>query len=415
MNDEQATAQSSSFIVHRSSLESRLVRKVLISLVLVLLACGKRGDPRPPVPVIPRATSDLVVTQRADRVILSWSYPALTTAGRSLPDIQRISIHRYEEELPVAPGGRDSRTLTSGAADMAEPQPLVLFSRVPAITQVQFAKLSNRVQSIEKANLAGATAGGRLILTDTPRFRSTDGRPVRLTYAVVTEGGTARSEFSNLAIIVPLPVGIPPPGVTATATADGVTVTWTAPQTSVGGVEGPIVTGYNVYRTTPGTSPGDLDAPINTAPVLATTFKDAPSYGEHEYRVAAIATNGPPLLQSDPSAPARVTFRDLIPPPVPASITPLIEQRAVRLIWDAVESPDLAGYRLYRTEGMGHDNAIKDIGTVALVNEIVTATSITDPNADLGIAYRYGVASIDKSGNESARAWTEWVVAPKTQ
>jgi hypothetical protein len=51
---------------------------------------------------------------------------------------------------------------------------------------------------------------------------------------------------------------------------------------------------------------------------------------------------------------------------------------------------------------------------VALVNEIVTATSIADPNANPGIAFRYGVASIDKSGNESARVWTEWVVVPKT-
>jgi hypothetical protein len=52
---------------------------VVISLLVA--ACGKRGDPRPPVPVIPKATTDLVVTQRAGQVILSWSYPALTTAG----------------------------------------------------------------------------------------------------------------------------------------------------------------------------------------------------------------------------------------------------------------------------------------------------------------------------------------------
>jgi hypothetical protein len=390
------------------------VRKVLSALVLVVLACGKRGDPRPPIPVIPQATSDLVVTQRAGRVILSWSYPALTTAGRNLTNIQRISIHRYEEELPVAPGGRDPKTILPGDVDMSQPQPIALFSKVPTITQAQFAKLSNRIQSIEKANLGGATAGGRLVFTDTPPFRSTGGRPVRLTYAVVTEGENARSEPSNLAIIVPLPVGVPPPGVKATAKAEGVTVTWSAPQTSVGGVEGPIITGYNVYRTAPGTVPGDLDAPINTAPIVGTKYADTPGYGEHEYRVAAIATVGPPLMQSDLSAPARIDFRDLVPPPVPGSITPLIEQRAVRLIWDPVDAPDLAGYRVYRTEGTGHGDNIKDIGTVALVNEVVTATTISDPNADPGIAYRYGVASIDKSGNESARVWTEWVVVPKT-
>ncbi|HEX6642010.1 MAG TPA: hypothetical protein VF215_12905, partial [Thermoanaerobaculia bacterium] len=70
--------------------------------------------------------------------------------------------------------------------------------------------------------------------------------------------------------------------------------------------------------------------------------------------------------------------------------------------------------RIYRSEGVGHDRDIKDIGTVPLVNETLTATTITDPHANLGIAYRYAVTAVDKSGNESPRTWTEWVVAPKT-
>jgi hypothetical protein len=393
-------------------------RKTLLALlVFATFACGKRGDPRPPIPVIPQATSDLVVTQRGNRVILAWTYPALTAAGRPLPEIRQISIHRYEESLPVSPGGRDPNALP-GAVDPSEPLPLVLFSKIPTISQAQFAKLNTRIQSIEKANLANASAGSRLFFTDTPPFRSSDGRPVRITYAVVTEGVTARSEFSNLAILVPLPVGVAPSGLTAVAKAEGVTLSWKAPEKTpektTDGAEAPIVSGYNIYRTVPGSVPGDLDAPVNPAPVRETTFTDTPAYGEHEYRVAAVAETGPPLVQGELSAPVRVQFRDLVPPPAPASITPLIEQRAVRLIWEPVDAPDLAGYRVYRTEGMGHGNDIKDIGTVALVNEIVTATSIVDPNANLGIAYRYAVTAIDKSGNESARVLTEWVVAPKT-
>ena len=390
-------------------------RKTLLALlVFATLACGKRGDPRPPVPVIPQATSDLVVTQRGNRIVLAWTYPALTTAGRNLTEIRQISIHRYEEALPVAPGGRDPETLMPGAVDPSEPLSLELFSRIPTIAQAQFAKLNTRIQSIEKANLGEASAGSRLFFNDTPPFRSSDGRPVRITYAVVTEGLTARSEFSNLAILVPLPVGVASGEVTGAATAEGVTLRWKAPEKTIDGGEAPIVTGYNVYRTESGKVPGDLDAPLNPTPLRDTTFTDTPAYGEHEYRVAAVAATGPPLVQGELSAPVRVNFRDLVPPPAPVSITPLIEQRAVRLIWEPVEAPDLAGYRVYRTEGMGHGNDITDIGTVALVNEIVTATSIVDPNANLGIAYRYGVAAIDKSGNESARVLTEWVVAPKT-
>jgi predicted phage tail protein len=164
----------------------------------------------------------------------------------------------------------------------------------------------------------------------------------------------------------------------------------------------------------PGEAVNEFAVPINTAPVRTTTYTDTPSYGEHEYRVTAVAVEGPPLLQSNASAPVSVAFRDLVAPPAPASVTALIETKIVRLLWDPVEASDLAGYHVYRSEGMGHNTDIKEIGTFLLVSELVTATTISDANANLGIAYRYAVTAVDKSGNESPRTWTEWVVAPKT-
>jgi hypothetical protein len=385
-----------------------------VVFVLLVVACGKRGDPRPPVPVIPKATTDLVVTQRADQVILSWSYPSLTTAGRNLTDIRRISVFRYIEELPAGGVGLNTAAIQPGDADASVPQPIALFAKIPTLPQAQFIKLSHRVDSIEKANLTSATAGSKLVFSDKPPFRATDGRPVRVTYAVVTEGATARSEISNLGIIVPLPVATAPTGLAATAKAEGVVLTWAAPKTSVIGDAAPVVSGYRIYRNAPGDVLNEFATPINTPPVRGTTYTDTPPYGEHEYRVTAVALEGPPLLQSNASAPVKVTFKDLVPPPAPASITALIETNLVRLLWDPVEAPDLAGYRVYRSEGVGHDRDIKDIGTVPLVNETLTATTITDAHANLGIAYRYAVTAVDKSGNESPRTWTEWVVAPKT-
>lgn len=407
---------SSSFIIHRSSLESRLVKRSLLVALFVLsaVACGKRGDPRPPVPMIPAATSDLVVTQRADRVLLSWSYPALSTAGKNLTGVRRISIFRYEEALPAAPGGRDPKTLMPGDVDPTQAQPVVLFSKIPTIPQAQFAKLSTRIDSIEKANLADATIGARLLFHDTPPFRSSDGRPMRLTYAVVTEGEEARGQLSNLAVIVPLAVGFPPSGLTATPKPEGVTLAWAAPQQAVGNLGAPIVMGYNVYRTAPGTVPGELDVPVNTAPVTATTYTDAPAYGEHEYRVAAVAAMGPPLVQSDLSAAAKVTFRDLVAPPAPATVTPLVEPNAIRLLWDPVEAADLAGYKIYRMEGAGHGNDIKEVGTINLIKDPIKETTWLNKPVSLGLAFKYAVSAVDQSGNESAKTWTDWIVAPKT-
>ncbi|HEX7807342.1 MAG TPA: hypothetical protein VF608_01410 [Thermoanaerobaculia bacterium] len=386
-------------------------RKLLVALVLTLVACGKRGDPRPPVPVIPQATSDLVVTQRANRVILTWSYPSLTTAGRSLTEIDRISVYRYSEDLPVAPGGRDPKTLLPGDIDPTVPQPVALFSKIPTIPSAQFAKLSQRVDSIEKANMSAASNGTKLVFTDEPPFQTTDGRPVRITYAVVTEGGTGtRSELSNLVTLVPLPVATAPQGLRADVKPEGVTLHWLRPETSVSSGSAPVISGYHIYRTAPGQAPGEFDAPINNVPVKGEEYTDVPSYGEHDYRVTAVAAD---RIQSDLTTAVRVTYKDLLAPPAPATVTALLETKVVRLLWDPVEASDLAGYRVYRTEGVGHENNIKEVGTVPLVNETVTTTTISDANVDLGIAYRYGIAAIDKNGNESKRVWTEWVVVPK--
>jgi hypothetical protein len=382
------------------------VKRAWFVFVFFVLACGKRGDPKPPVPVIPQATTDLVVTQRADKVILAWSYPSLTTAGRSLTEVRRISVYRYVEELPVPTGGRDPKSVLPGETDTTEPQPIALFAKIPAIAQAQFVKLSNRVDSIEKANLPAASAGAKLIYTDTPPLRAIDGRPVRLTYAVVTEGVLARSEPSNLATIVPLPVALAPASLRAEAKPEGITLSWQEPSKSVGDAGAPVITGYHVFRTAPGESLNELSAPVTTAPVKGTTYTDAPPLGEHEYRVAAVATTGPPLLQSDPSAPVRATFKDLVPPPPPKDITTLVETNLVRLVWEPVSAPDLAGYFIYRWE--------QNVRLKLCCPTPSPQANFLDISMQVGVPLRYEITSVDKSGNESAPAIVPEILIPKT-
>ncbi|HEX3109458.1 MAG TPA: hypothetical protein VHU41_10225, partial [Thermoanaerobaculia bacterium] len=169
--------------------------------LLATIACGKRGDPRPPVPIIPKATSDLVVTQRGTKVILTWSYPSLTVAGKNLTDIRRVVVYRASEELPVA---------TAGTIDTSNPQPVSLFAKIPPLTPTQFAKQRSRLDAIDSTALPAVTNGARLVYENTPQLHTTDGRPIRQTYAVVTETTSARSDLSNLAAIVPVDVPSPP-------------------------------------------------------------------------------------------------------------------------------------------------------------------------------------------------------------
>jgi len=389
-------------------------RAAAVCFVFFLAACGKRGDPHPPIPVIPKPTSDLVVAQRGAKLILSWSFPSLTTSGQKLGGIRRAVVYRYAEELPVTQPPRDTKTLLPGDIDPTVPTAITLFAKVPPIGRQQFTRLRQRVDSLEPSALPAATAGARLVYEDSPPFHTSDGRPLRLDYAVVTEGFTAKSEMSNLAIIVPVDVPVPPDSLAATPKPEGVLLTWKAPQKVFTGDEKPRVAGYNIYRSAKGQEAEDLATPVNATPVSQTTYTDVPAYGTHQYVVTAVASNGPPRIESDPSAPTVAEFKDLVPPPPPTGLTALVETNAVRLVWDAVDAPDLAGYRLYRTEGTGLQE-LKVVARIPLVvNPPLTQTHYTDTTVNRGISYFYELASVDKSGNESKPVKTDWVLVPKT-
>jgi hypothetical protein len=379
------------------------LKRFTVVLIVLVIACGKRGDPRPPVPVIPKATSDLVVTQRANKLLLSWSYPALTTAGRTLTKIRRVTVYRYLEELPATP--------TVAQAPALPPQPgvppaIAQSSTPPPLTAAQFGKLSHRIDSIEGANLPAATVGAKLVYEDTPALHSASGRPVKITYGVITEAIGARSELSNLVSIVPLDVAVPPSNLAANPKPEGVALNWSAPTTAATGNVKPTIIGYNVYRVAKGESLDQFAVPVSPSPITRTDYTDVPPYGTFDYRVSAVAATGPPRVESDLSAPVTATFKDLVPPPPPASVTALVETKVVRLVWDPVDAPDLAGYNVYRTEAAGRVKFTYGLP--------IKQTHFGDESLQPGIEYVYSVTAVDKSGNESAETKSQPVLVPKT-
>jgi len=381
-----------------------MTRKLVLYLFILMVACGKRGDPKPPVPMIPRATTDLVVTQRGARLLLSWSYPALTTAGASLRDIRRVVIYRYSESLPVA--ATTDVPAATGEVDPATPRSAALFSTVPILTPVQFGKLREKVDSIDGANLKGATVGSRLTYEDRPLLAGPDRRSLRITYAVVTEGATARSDASNLASIVPLDAALAPTNLQATPKPEGVALQWTAPEKTISGSH-PSLTGYNVYRLMPEEKIDTSSKPLNGVPVTDTSYQDVPSFGTYRYVVSAVSSAASPRIESETSPEVQATYKDLLAPPPPKGLTALIEDRAVRLVWDPVDAPDLLGYRIYRTEGKVR---------LSITNKIsIPQTNFRDISVVPGTSYDYGVTSVDKSGNESAPSMLPGVLVPRTR
>lgn len=314
--------------------------------------------------MIPQTTSDLVVTQRGPRVVLAWSYPALTTAGKKLGTVRRVDVYRVTQPTTE-----------------------------PPLTPPQFNKLKVKVDSIEGARLPAASNGAKLTYDDTPPVGQ------RSTYGVVTEGATATGAVSNLGVIAPIEPPSPPHDFAAAAKPEGVVLSWQKPSTGT-------VAGYNVYRTASTETFDELAAPVNPAPVPDTKFTDVPPYGTFDYRVTAVAQPGPPRIESEPAAPATATFKDLLPPPTPANFAALIEPKAVRLVWDPVEAPDLSGYVVYRIEGTARLLMTQGV--------IIPQTSFRDISLQPGVTYVYEVSSIDRAHNESPPARTGPVMLPLT-
>ena len=92
----------------------------VLAAALVLGACGKKGDPEPPLLPIPRAATDLTVEQRGDQLILRFAYPSTTAAGLPLPPLERVEV--YELVRPAAPPPPPPAAEAPAAPEAAEPE-----------------------------------------------------------------------------------------------------------------------------------------------------------------------------------------------------------------------------------------------------------------------------------------------------
>ena len=98
---EQSTSRQLTVRSPRSL--DRSIPIILPALVAVgaLPACGKKGDPQPPLPRGPRAISDLAVEQEAGDAVLIFSYPDRLLDGQPLTDLASIEIYRVVNVSPA--------------------------------------------------------------------------------------------------------------------------------------------------------------------------------------------------------------------------------------------------------------------------------------------------------------------------
>ena len=203
--------------------------------------------------------------------------------------------------------------------------------------------------------------------------------------AARTSGANRKpSDWSNFEI---LPIVTPPPVPSQVAienTAPGLRVTWTGPGDQ-----------FRILRKI-----GDQKDYMVAGTVPGHDWTDpGVEYGQpYTYEVQAVVNIGDKrIAESDFSAPETRTPVDEFPPAAPTALRADRSGNAVSLVWEPVSDADLAGYRIYRSEGNGPWQKLADVSTVP---------SYSDTTVEHGKTYHYAVSAFDNSPkhNESERS-----------
>ena len=360
-------------------------------------ACGKKGDPLPPIRLLPAATTDLAAAVRGEEILLELPYPTTTAAGTPLPGVSEVAVWQLVWRAP----------------ESAEPA-------LPTADERRFAVAAEPAAILTGPDVGAAVRGDRLVvrLPRPPAPEGEGGRPI-ITVAVKTQGpGGEESAFSNR---VDLPWTEPPPpptGLELEAVARGVRVRWE--HGSPAGPDGPEddaaadeaeaeaedeaeagaaagdgsgLAGFAVYRRL--ATERAYGDPLRLVPASRRVFLDESAiFGQrYVYAVTALARRRP-RVESALGEEVEIAYRDRFAPGPPTGVVALAEPGRVRLVWEASPAPDLAGYRVYRRGPEAQE-------FVPLGEDLVTATERVDATVVSGASYSYRVTALDALGNES--------------
>lgn len=400
-------------------------------LLLALLACGKQGDPLPPLRRTPAPVLGLKVAQRGDQLEVAYQAPGASIDGVRLPELQM--------ELLVAQGDGDFEKLATRRTRKAQPGERVaeLLSAPPAGTTVRMAV---RAMARSRASARTQVAG---LVAQTPPVA-----PRALTAELVPTGVALawkgpRPEPVKAALPTPPPLTGPPgsPGARPTLPGAGPA---TAPPTAAGGPTSPVAPGTPPAAPPPPPGAASAAPPAVTAPVAgapappstvpasaasplgavpappfpggfsvyrrakdgvyttplapptdATSLADttAPLGQSVCYVVRAVASLEP-IVESASSEEACVAVADIAPPATPAGLSILAAVEGIELSWSPSPEADLAGYRISRAAAAGAAEPLAEVAP--------NQTQFLDKTAARGVRYRYFIVAFDHAGNASA-------------
>lgn len=210
-----------------------------------------------------------------------------------------------------------------------------------------------------------------------------------VTLALAAEnGGGDWAGWSNPVVVAMTPVAPPPRLDHIQLTADGVLLSWQAPQ--------PEPEAIAIYRQQ-GSAQGQAIAHVSGS---ETSFLDRSITWNQDYSywLRSAAGVGRAAAESADSRHLLIHTADVFPPPVPSGLQVVLSAAgdAVDLSWNAVAAHDLAGYNVYRRVGAAggwEKRNASPLPTPVFHDELPSGTG----------SIAYAVTSVDTAGNESLR------------
>lgn len=401
-------------------------------------ACGKRGNPMPPLQRIPSGPTDISVTRIDNDVYVRLTVPSSNIDAVRPGDVARVEVYALTldrnptvlsgldpdemRELSTLVASEEVRPVLPPALPPEEgkpaPPPPPPLPGVDQGTVIVFrepleaaARLPVDVPADER--LAGAEQPAAGWALGAP---AADSVPRRYYYAVAVSSRGRYGPHSGMQSAPIGPMTAVPSQPVITVAETSMTIRWTPPADARGQAEKtegevlpsrsliplPPATAYDVYEVVKNASPeGPLAVPVplTDAPVSATELsRDHATLGtERCFYVRAVETIDGVAVRGPASPVGCATFADTFAPGPPRDLLAAAVPGAINLIWEPSDANDVESYAVLR--GEAGSATLTALATVA-ANEL----RYRDDTVKSGVRYLYAIVAVDKAGNRSTES-----------
>ena len=458
MNGEQRTEPSTAHVPRsvRCSSFSVLAFFVLrasffVLLVSVVLACGKRGNPLPPLQRIPAAPANFTVTRIDNDVYVQFNAPTVNADGVGPADIARLEVYGLTaEQVPEIEDPGDLRDLATlvGSEQVRRPStpppppkegmpPLPVPPPGPGVDQGAAVVIREALTPEARVTITAATRVSGTGLKPVPG-KPVPGKPGSGVAADIAEpliapsategpqrfyfavGVSPRGRYGPPTHLTPAPLGLTsssPPAPEIAVDEKAVRIRW-KPPVDVRGIEAPTPPGllpsrsiapspppttYDVYEVPRAAAAANatpaMPKPLTPAPVGALEFvQPGITLGTERCFIVRPVDILSGLHVRGPASPVVcASFADTFAPAPASDLVAVAASGGISLIWNPSPAADLTGYLVLRGEG---PNAT----LTPLMTDSIPATTFTDNSVRPGTLYIYAVVAVDKAGNRSAES-----------